>query len=207
MVPAARGGEARGAREDLVSRVETTLRLAASGGGLDAARPPLRVAGWKPEVQTAPFVACGFRFDQNPEQSMGFKGRSPAPPAKKKREGVGGGDPETVGVEGGKRKRAFEEMKADGARKPAGASSAAAELAAAKEAAAAAAAAEAAAVAAAAAEEAQRDVLDLGDIMQIGRSRRLPAARRVRRRRPPRRTAAPAGAAGRGCGRGGRIDA
>ena len=155
----------------LVSRVETfTLRLAASGGGLDAARPSLRVAGWKPEVQTAPFVACGFRFDQNPEQSMGFKLlKPPAPPAKKKREGVGGGDPETVGVEGGKRKRAFEEMKADGARKPAGASSAAAELAAAKEAAAAAAAAEAAAVAAAAAEEAQRDVLDLGDIMQIGR--------------------------------------
>ena len=75
----------------LVSRVETfTLRLAASGGGLDAARPSLRVAGWKPEVQTAPFVACGFRFDQNPEQSMGFKLlKPPAPPAKKKREGVG----------------------------------------------------------------------------------------------------------------------
>lgn len=107
----------------LVARLEVfCTRLAASaagGGGGAASRPKLLVAGWLPGVQTAPFVTRGFRFDQAPDASLGFKmlktdadraravgkpatdeggaGDSPAPP------------PGTTAQQGGKRKRVTED--------------------------------------------------------------------------------------------------
>ena len=48
----------------LVARLEIfCLRLSATAS-LTAARPRLLVAGWLPEVDTAPFVKRGFSFNQ-----------------------------------------------------------------------------------------------------------------------------------------------
>ena len=58
----------------LVSRLEVfCLRLAASSSGAGA-RTKLLVAGWLPQVNTAPFVKRGFTFvaDQ-PDSSLGYK--------------------------------------------------------------------------------------------------------------------------------------
>lgn len=57
----------------LVARLEVfCLRLAASGAGA-AVRTKLLCAGWKPEVSTVPFLKRGFRFEGEPDETLGFK--------------------------------------------------------------------------------------------------------------------------------------
>ena len=112
-----REGEARGAREDLVSRVETFTR--ASPLRAAARRRAAAAARRRVEARGADGAVRGVRLPLRPEPRAehGLQAaQPPAPPAREAR-GRRRRRPGTVGVEGGKRKRAFEEMKADGARK------------------------------------------------------------------------------------------
>ncbi len=95
----------------LVSRLEIfCLRLAAASHAGAAARPKLLVAGWLAEVDTAPFVKRGFKFNGEPNACLGFKLlKDPAAPKQPAKHAADSPSAPPATAHQGKRKRSAAE--------------------------------------------------------------------------------------------------